>query len=296
MARAGETLENGPSFGGRLGHFPLFLWVEDSVGPARDVVAQLSELGEEPSLPSLAIALRSAQNPEPQGVALVWLDSADGMISESLQPLAEAAANQAGIWLANAARIERLGRSFRQLAEAFAGAIDHKDPRRAGHSGAVAYYSGLIARAMELPEIEVERVEFAALLHDLGRVAVPDAILQKTGALTEDELEAVRQTSATGAQWLAEVDGLESVAAMVRHQNERFDGGGAPDGLSGEEIPLGARILAVATRFSAMTTSRADRGPMSVVGGALEGLANQGGGALDPKVVSAFLRAMGRSL
>ena len=89
---------------------------------------------------------------------------------------------------------------------------------------------------------------------------------------------------------------MQPIALCVRHQNERFDGGGTPDALSGNDIPVGARILAVASRFAAMTGRRADRGPMSVVGGAMEDVAAASGSALDPEVVSAFLRVMGRSL
>jgi HD-GYP domain-containing protein (c-di-GMP phosphodiesterase class II) len=92
------------------------------------------------------------------------------------------------------------------------------------------------------------------------------------------------------------VDGLQEIALMVRHQGERYDGGGYPDGLNGEAIPLGARILAVALRFSAMTKPRAHRRAMSVVGGALEALAQEAGASLDPRVVNAFLATMGRTL
>jgi response regulator RpfG family c-di-GMP phosphodiesterase len=149
---------------------------------------------------------------------------------------------------------------------------------------------------MGLGEAEAEKLEFAALVHNLGRVAVPDSILQKTGTLTQEELEAVRAATLKGADWLSSVEGMDGVAAIVRHQNESYDGSGLPDGLRGEEIPLGARILAVATRFAAMTSPRADRGPRPVVGGALDGLVGQSGTSLDPKVVEAFVHAMGRSL
>lgn len=250
-------------------------------------------------LPGLVVPLRSlafdGQAPV-TGLVLLWIDSDDGRVSSHWQAPLEAAAWQAGGWLSGALRAERFGRSYRELAEVCANAIDGRDAKRAGHSGAVAYYCGLIARAMGINEPEVERIEFAGLLHDIGKVAVPDAILQKSAPLTLEELDAVRSSTITGADWLGRVEGLESVAAIVRYQAERWDGSGFPDGLAAENIPVGARILSVALRFSAMTKPRADRAAMSVVGGAFEALAAESGAALDPRVVEAFLNVMGRSM
>lgn len=249
--------------------------------------------------PDLVAPLRSLSTEgygEISGLVLFWLETEDGLLPSSLQPALEAAAHQAGGWLAGAMRVERLGTSYRNLGAVFANAIDAKDANRTGHSKAVAYYAATIARGLGLPEHEVERIEFAGLLHDIGKVSVPDAILKKNAPLTMDELEIIRASTVTGAEWLREVDGLEEVAAMVRHQGERFDGGGYPDGLSDEAIPLGARILAVALRFSAMTKPRANRRAMSVVGGALEALAGDSGSSLDPRVVNAFMTTMGRTL
>ncbi|MDF2439555.1 MAG: hypothetical protein JWN98_539 [Abditibacteriota bacterium] len=250
-------------------------------------------------LPGLIVPLRGltygGQTPV-SGLVLLWIDSDDGQLSSHWQAPLEAAAWQAGGWLSGALRSERFGRSYRELAEVCASAIDGRDAKRAGHSGAVAYYCGLIARSLGIDEPEAERIEFAGLLHDIGKVAVPDAILQKNAPLTLEELDAVRSSTITGADWLRRVEGLESVAAIVRHQAERWDGSGFPEGLNGEEIPVGARILAVALRFSAMTKPRADRAAMSVVSGAFEALVAEAGAALDPRVVEAFLNVMGRSM
>lgn len=277
------------------------LWLDEAGGPARELVVELAGLTSLTVQPSLALALpapASANGSKPalQGVVLLWLNSADGLLSEGLQAIFEATAAHAGQLLANAARVERLARSLRQLGESVGTAIDSKDPLRLGYSSAAAYYSGLIARTLDLPEGEAEKMEFAALLHGLGRVAVPDAILRKTGSLTPEELEKVRGAAVQGADLLANVEGMSGVADIVRHQGENFDGSGSPDGLVGEKIPLGSRILAVATRFAAMTSPRADRGPRPVVGGALDSLVAQSGTTLDPVLVEAFVRAMGRSL
>ena len=277
------------------------LWLDEAAGMSRQFADRLTKYSGVAASegPSLALALRShGHHGEPLllGVALLWLDSPDGLLSEGFQPLVEAVCLQGGQYLSAAARAEKLARSFHQLGEAFAGAIDRKDDRRAGHSSAVAYYAALIARAMDLEDEEIEGIEFAALLHDLGRISVPDAILQKSEPLTAEELGLVRSAPNRGAELLQLVDGLGEVAGIVRHQGERWDGGGTPDGLAGDSIPLGSRIIALATRFAAMTSPRADRRPLSVVGGAMEAVVEGSGTALDPKVVEAFLRAMGRSL
>jgi response regulator RpfG family c-di-GMP phosphodiesterase len=230
------------------------------------------------------------------GIALFWIDSEDGRLSDDWQPVFEMAGLQAGTFLTMAARAERLNRSFRQFAETLSNAVDSREGGRDGYAEGVAYYAGLTARKMGLDEGEAQKIEFAALLHGLGRLSIPEAVLQKDSPLSDEELESVRASTSTGANWIAGIDGLEEVALLVRHQGEKFDGSGLPAGLSGEDIPLGSRILAVAARFAAMTAPRADRKALSVVGGAMEGMAQESGAALDPRVVEAFLRAMGRSL
>ncbi|HEY0076391.1 MAG TPA: HD domain-containing phosphohydrolase [Abditibacteriaceae bacterium] len=264
----------------------------------------LSEAGKsaitEPAaaLPALAVPLLASddETAQPVALALLWIATPDGLLPSHLQVLLETVALHAGEVFGATRRVERLGRSYRELAELLASAAERREPNRSGHAEAMAFYAGLIARELRLSNREREQVEFAALLHEVGKLGVPDAILQKSGKLTPEELETVRVSVVEGADWLAAVDGLVEVAQMVRHQHERFDGKGTPDGLAGDTIPVGSRILAVALRFTAMTQPRADRGPMSVVGGALDNLAQDAGNALDPKIVQAFLSAMGRSL
>ena len=190
--------------------------------------------------------------------------------------------------------LQREWSTLRQLCEVFGRAADARDGRREGHSRDAAMYAALIAREMQLSPRESEDIEWAALLHGIGKIAVPDAILQKPTPLTHDELALVREAAAAGAAWLMEVVDLKPVALLVRHQGERWDGEGFPDGQRGEEIPLGARVLAVALRFAALTRPRADRPALSVVSGAVEFVAYEAGSALDPAVVRAFLAAIGR--
>ena len=265
-------------------------WTIEGEGASRDLASQLGMLSDKISAPSLCVPLGDF------ALALLWLQSDDGRLGDEWKPIIEAAAIQSAAHFENALRIEKMGRSFHGIAEAVAQAIDGRETHREGHSHAVAYYSGLIAREMNFDEADLEKIEFAALWHGLGRLSVPDALLQKESPLSAEELETVRGAAACGAEKLARVEGLSEIAEMVRHQNERFDGSGAPDGLGGMEIPLGSRVIAVAARFAAMTNRRADRAPMSVVGGAMESMASASGSALDPEVVAAFLRAMGRTI
>ena len=265
-------------------------WILEGEGAARDLALQLGLLSEQVATPSLCVPMGE------EGLALLWLHTEDGELASSWRPIVSACALQGQTLLSFALRLERMNASLHGLAESVADALDEREKHREGRSRAVAYYAALIAREMGLGEGEVAQIEYAALWHALGRLSVPEAVLSKNTKLSEDERALVRASSAWGASKLEGVDGMQPIALCVRHQNERFDGEGTPDALSGNDIPVGARILAVASRFAAMTGRRADRGPMSVVGGAMEDVAAASGTALDPEVVSAFLRVMGRSL
>jgi len=265
-------------------------WVVEGDGAARDLALHLGLLSEQVAAPSLCVPLGTS------GLALLWLQNEDGELSQGWKPLLDGCAASGAMLLRLALRGEKMNASIHGLSEAFADAVDEREAHREGRSRAVAYYAALIAREMALPEAEIAAIEFAALWHGVGRLSVPEAILDKETPLSDEEVTLVRGSCAWGARKLEGVDGMGAIAAIVRHQNERFDGRGTPDSLAGDSIPLGARVLAVASRFAAMTGRRADRGPLSVVGGAMEDVAAASGEALDPQVVAAFLRAMGRSL
>jgi HD-GYP domain-containing protein (c-di-GMP phosphodiesterase class II) len=247
-----------------------------------------------PELPSLVVPLISEFGAE--GVALLWIATPDGLVPDEYRPPLEAAARQGGALLAVARQGEQGGNATRDFGALLAESADTREPLRSGHSPNVAHWCGVIARGLKLSEAEVDKCELAGLLHAMGKITVPDAILQKGSALSDDERAFVRAALIAGGDRLMSVRGLEEVALAVRHQGESWDGGGLPDGLVGEAIPLAARILAVALRFCAMTRSRAGRRAMSVVGGAFERLAQDAGESLDPRVVRAFLAAMGRTM
>jgi putative nucleotidyltransferase with HDIG domain len=145
---------------------------------------------------------------------------------------------------------------FISSVRALAAAIDAKDPYTRGHSERVARYAVAIARAMELPPEEVRKVRLSALLHDVGKIGIDDRILRKPTALTDEEFEIMKQHPTKGAAIMAAIPQLADVIPGMKHHHEKWEGGGYPDNLKGEEIPMLARIVSVADTFDAMTTTR----------------------------------------
>jgi diguanylate cyclase (GGDEF)-like protein/PAS domain S-box-containing protein len=175
------------------------------------------------------------------------------------------------------------------MLDALVTAVDNKDRYTRHHSEDVMRYSVAIAQALGFSEAERRTVALAALLHDLGKIGVPDSILRKPGRLTEPEFDAVKQHPQMGAIIVASVPGLEETLDAVRHHHERWDGGGYPFGLRGEETPLMARLMAVADAFSAMTTDRPYRKGMDLER-ACSILREGAGTQWDPGCVTAFLK------
>ena len=175
------------------------------------------------------------------------------------------------------------------MLDALVTAVDNKDRYTRRHSEDVMTCSLTIARELGMDEAALQTVAVAALLHDVGKIGVPDAILRKPGRLTVEEFEAVKQHPTMGATMVAAVSGLEGTLDAVRHHHERWDGGGYPAGMRGEETPLMARLMAVADAFSAMTTDRPYRQGMAS-DKALSLLDAGAGSQWDPACVRAFRR------
>lgn len=147
---------------------------------------------------------------------------------------------------------------------------------------------------MGLADDALEKLRIAALLHDIGKIGTYDDILNKAGKLTDAEYEAIKQHPARGAEMLAPIRQLHDIIPAVRGHHERYDGAGYPDGLKGENIPLAARILAVADTFDSMTAERPYRATLGKAR-ALEEIQRHAGTQFDPVVVEAFLRMESRS-
>jgi len=182
--------------------------------------------------------------------------------------------------------------SFSML-NALVTAVDAKDRYTRRHSEDVMAHSFGIAQALGLDEEAQNGVLLAALLHDVGKIGVPNFILRKPGKLTDEEFRAVKQHPMMGAVIVGAVPGLEETLDAIRHHHERWDGGGYPFGLRGEDIPLVARLMAVADAYSAMTTDRPYRKGMDAAR-ALCILQEGAGTQWDPACVAAFLRARHR--
>src|SRR5213083_931772 len=187
----------------------------------------------------------------------------------------------------------RLERISTDTLEALVNALEAKDPYLRGHSARVADLAANVATEMGLAEEEVERVRMAGRLHDLGKIGTRDAVVNKEGPLTAEEFEHVKQHVIIGAQILAPLVHLGHIVAMVKSHHERFDGSGYPDGLRGEEVPLGGRVIAAAEVYDALTTARPYQKKMTPEQ-AVERMADLSGTVLDPKVYDALVRIVGR--
>jgi diguanylate cyclase (GGDEF)-like protein/putative nucleotidyltransferase with HDIG domain len=171
---------------------------------------------------------------------------------------------------------------------ALALALSERDRNTGEHAEQVVALAGAVARRLNVDAEEVERIAAAALLHDIGKVAVPDSILSKPGPLNDEEWHVMRNHSVVGERILRAVPGLGPVARMVRHGHESYDGSGYPDGLRGEEIPLGSRIVMACDAYDAMTSHRPYRDALGHSAAIAELQANAGT-QFDPRVVDALV-------
>ncbi|MFN8539169.1 MAG: HD domain-containing protein [Thermomicrobiales bacterium] len=200
-------------------------------------------------------------------------------------------ANQLAVATENAQLYGRMRDLYLSGVRTLAATVDAKDSYTHGHSERVAAYSRAIAVALGLPQIEIETIELAGLLHDLGKIGVPDAVLQKPGKLDPDERALIEQHAELGARILADNPALLPLVPLVRHHHERFDGKGYPSGIGGDAIPLGAAIISIADTYDTMTTDR----PYRRAPGherARDEIVRCGGGQFRPDVVEAFLKAI----
>jgi two-component system cell cycle response regulator len=182
---------------------------------------------------------------------------------------------------------ERRASARRQARDVLLKMLQERQPLLGEHAGVVVERATRLGRAMKLDPEELDVLARASELHDIGKIAIPDAILEKPGPLDADELAFMRRHPAIGDRILSAAPALQPVARVVRASHERFDGSGYPDGLRGEKIPLGGRIIAVCDAFAAMTSDRPWRAPMSEQD-AMARLRREAGNRFDPAVVEAF--------
>ncbi|OGQ50800.1 MAG: hypothetical protein A3J24_01675 [Deltaproteobacteria bacterium RIFCSPLOWO2_02_FULL_53_8] len=198
-------------------------------------------------------------------------------------------ANQVAIALDNARLYQEIKETFYNTSEALAEAIEKRDPYTGGHTKRVLWYSLAIARHLGMNNDELEKVKLSAVLHDVGKIGIEDAILRKQGPLDERERAVMSMHPKFGGEILKRVPQLSDIVPGMLHHHERYDGLGYPDQLKQEAIPLIARIIAVADTYDAMTTTRPYRKGLSKEV-ALSELKKYSNVQFDGTVVDAFLR------
>jgi hypothetical protein len=202
--------------------------------------------------------------------------------------LIEAIANHAGVFLLNVELYDDLRELMTGLVRALTSSLDAKDPYTCGHSERVALLAKRIAEAMGLSEGDQELFYLAGLLHDVGKIGVPESVLLKEGKLTAEEFDAVKRHPDIGGKILGGIKQLEAICQGVRYHHEKYNGTGYPDGLAGEEIPLLGRVICLADSFDAMTSDRCYRKGLGL-DTAIEEIRRSAGTHFDPKVVEALL-------
>jgi two-component system, LuxR family, sensor histidine kinase TtrS len=277
-------------------------------GPAARAVAEnhtvLLGHGEvEPELASVGVAavaslpLRKDAYSEPFGALCVLTARLEGFDAEEVAMLEQLAGDigfaiQAYRQRAETGRLqeEKIG-NYEETILSLVDMIEKRDTYTAGHTRRVAKYCEQIARHMEVAEIDIERLKGAAILHDIGKIVIPDAVLLKPGSLTSLEYDLIKQHVQVGYETLIHVKMYRELAEIMYHHHERLDGSGYPAGIAGDTIPFLSRILAVADAFDAMTTNRIYKPRMSVER-ALEELDRLAGREFDPAVVGAAVSAL----
>jgi putative nucleotidyltransferase with HDIG domain len=183
---------------------------------------------------------------------------------------------------------QQLQRAICQSLLGLTNALEAKDPYTRGHSERVGAWGRRIAEVLGLPPHEVETVRQAGLLHDIGKIGVPEPVLRKCEALSDEEWALMRRHPVIGAQIVAPLEFFTTGALVIRHHHERHDGSGYPDGLAGNAIPVGARVIAVADVYDALTSDRPYRAALSQEA-AVERLVAAAGRTLDDSAVAALV-------
>ena len=224
------------------------------------------------------------------GVITLQSSAVDAFETADAQVLTRVA-DHVGSALRTAELYGTLEETYLGTAAALAAALEAKDLYTADHARQIADLAVDVGRALRLDEGELRDLRYGALFHDIGKIAIPDAILNKSGALDEVEMSVIREHPLVGERILAPIAFLSGIRRIVRHDHERWDGGGYPDGLSGDEIPLGARIVFVVDAFRAMTSDRPYRKAMSRTRARRE-VQRHAGRQFDPDVVRALLATL----
>jgi HD-GYP domain-containing protein (c-di-GMP phosphodiesterase class II) len=197
-------------------------------------------------------------------------------------------ASHASISIENARLYHSIRDNYLKTIRGFALAVEAKDRYTHGHSENVMKFTVVLAKKLKMTDAEIDQIQYAGLLHDIGKIGVSEAILNKPGKLSQDELDEIRKHPELGARIISDVPFLKSLVPLIKYHHEFFNGMGYPEGISGEQIPFGARILCVADSFEAMTSNRPYRKAMPL-SRAVEIMREEQGRQFDPQIVEAFI-------
>ncbi|MBN1595920.1 GAF domain-containing protein [candidate division FCPU426 bacterium] len=205
--------------------------------------------------------------------------------------LLSALASQAAIAIENVELYASVRRDYLNAVKALAAAVDAKDHYTHGHSHKVMVYATTIAKAMDLSEKEIEKIKYGALLHDVGKIGISEAVLNKPSRLTPKEFDTIAMHPILGVSIVQNIESLKDLIPTILYHHERYSGGGYPEGKAGNSIPLGARVVAVADAWDVMTSDRAYRKalPISV---AVSELKKCAGTQFDPEIVETFMKTL----
>ncbi|OGS28057.1 MAG: hypothetical protein A2297_03180 [Elusimicrobia bacterium RIFOXYB2_FULL_48_7] len=199
--------------------------------------------------------------------------------------------DQVAVALENIELYNNLQKTYLEMVESLAKAIDAKDSYTHDHADRARGYAAAICRELGLPESITKHVEYAALIHDIGKIGIDNSVLEKSGKLSPEERKKIEQHPIIGAKIIEPFSVLAPIAPIIRHHHEYYNGMGYPAGLKGEEIPLGSRIVTIIDSFDAMTSDRPYRKAMSRIQ-AVQELKRSANSQFDPGVVEAFLRTL----
>ncbi len=229
------------------------------------------------------------------GVAEVLNKKGNRRFNKDDLELFAALGNQIAIAMENASLYSELDELFKSSIRAISEAVDAKDPYTRGHSARVVEYALLIGEALGMSKENLNDLEISAILHDVGKIGVPDSILGKPGKLTVQEYEYMKKHPEFGAGIIQPIDKLKKLSPNVLYHHERIDGNGYPSGLKGKRIPLPARIICIADSYDAMTTDRPYRKKKSIRA-AFEELHRCSGTQFDPKLVRIFVAELEKQI
>ncbi|HEY7281115.1 MAG TPA: HD domain-containing phosphohydrolase [Actinomycetota bacterium] len=260
-----------------------------------EIIAELPEEARVSDGSTPALIAPFTWEPDGLGVLVGWPNDTGRVFGTRDFRLARGVADLASLAMGNAARFADLEQAFLQTVEVLANALEASDEATSGHTRDVAEVATVVGRELGMDDEDLRMLELAALFHDIGKIGVGAGIVNKPGPLTEAELHEIQKHPEIGERILAPVEFLQPVLPVIRAGHERWDGRGYPDGLAGEDIPLGARIIFVCDAFHAMTSDRSYRRALPEEE-ALRRLQEAAGTQFDPNVVQVFveLHAKGR--